>query len=115
MVFRVPLRDTVVGLLSNQLLLQTLGSLLLDTSSDPSSPSASPSLPGEGYKRSLLFLSFALCQHSSTKALRFPPALGEKVVCVCVCVCVRACVRACARVRAYVRVRACVCVCVVPP
>ncbi|KAL8575366.1 hypothetical protein ACOMHN_048659 [Nucella lapillus] len=35
---RVPLRDMIVGLLSNQLLLQTLGSLLLDPGSDPLPP-----------------------------------------------------------------------------
>ena len=37
----------VVGLLSNQLLLQTLGSLLLDSGSDSAVSSDGPAVPGE--------------------------------------------------------------------
>ena len=45
-VFRVPLRDVVIGLLANQLLLQTVSSVLLDTEVDPGRSLNEASLPG---------------------------------------------------------------------
>ncbi|KAK7108439.1 hypothetical protein V1264_016181 [Littorina saxatilis] len=56
---RVPLRDMVVSLLSNQLLLQTLGSLLLDTNTDMHHASAKYLLPGMmGYMSTRNILAF---------------------------------------------------------